>query len=256
MESTGEYPRVEYLTYRISHGPGWDYLPAATADGQLGRFDYRIAEKRATFRPRVRIESEHQAREELAPLLAAWELAATLARGADRIRFVFEHCHVRREPPRPGVVELSGLAVTAMFGDVTVVVQSNEYDKPSSELGWSEMVATLRDRYESMLRGESLHHHGNAMLTRVEREYGNRAGAATALQIEYSVLKALGEVLANRGSPDEVRKFSKDFTGAPLTEAEKEWMRAVLRAILERAARRCAGTLGPAVLTMADLPPR
>lgn len=88
------------------------------------------------------------------------------------------------------------------------------------------------------------------MLTRLEFEYGGREAAAAPLNVQPQILRTLGR-LSVKNDPVERRKV--EGAPVPLTESEKEWIRAVLPKLVIQAARADSGDQ-PSKLTMADLP--
>lgn len=237
-----EYPRVVRLVYVVAHSERWGYNADASLEGSLGDFDYRIANGRATFTPRSRFAAEDVAREALEPLLAAWELSALLQRGAGALSFIFESCQVQARAPQLGVVDLTGTAVLTLTTHLAAVTIMGEYPKPSPAVAVDVLVEFLRTRFERLLADDLYTFHGVAMQTAVITHLGNGEGkgpaarAAAALAIHPDVLTQLSDTLADRGSVEEVRKVAKGYTGQPLTDAEKRWLHAILRQLLERAA--------------------
>jgi hypothetical protein len=81
-----------------------------------------------------------------------------------------------------------------------------------------------------------------------------RLNASAFFNIDYDVLDNVGELVSTRGGDDEGRKA--EGRSAPLSPAEKEWVKAAFRAIVRRVAEweRHQGP-PPRPLTMKDLPP-
>jgi hypothetical protein len=81
-----------------------------------------------------------------------------------------------------------------------------------------------------------------------------RRAASAFFNIDYDVLAKLGDLTSTRGGDDEGRKA--EGRSAPLSPAEKEWVKAAFRAIVRRVAEREHHKRPPPrPLTMKDLPP-
>ena len=94
-------------------------------------------------------------------------------------------------------------------------------------------VETLAHRYAGALEGrEPLPSAAYACLTLVEGTLGGKPRAATALNVSMNVLETLGKLASRKGDARTARKLDQPLT--PLTGAEEEWLKAVLRHLIVR----------------------
>jgi CRISPR/Cas system endoribonuclease Cas6 (RAMP superfamily) len=102
--------------------------------------------------------------------------------------------------------------------------------------------------------GESLFSAAYYSITAIEGSTAGMAGwarknAATKFRIELEVLKMLGELSSERGSPLEARKAGRQ----PPTGSERQWLESALRRVIRQVASVEGGdTLSR--LSMSDLP--
>jgi hypothetical protein len=135
---------------------------------------------------------------------------------------------------------------------VTVTVGHSTYPAPATRpLAVSSLVNELLGWIRDLRAGHRMLVIANLILTRLEFEYGDRRQAAAALDVEFAVLGTVGRLSA-KNDPVERRKV--EGAADPLTEAERQWIRAVLPKLVLQAATVEAGAQPPR-LTMAGLPP-
>jgi hypothetical protein len=98
-----------------------------------------------------------------------------------------------------------------------------------------------------------------ACLSLLEGTTGVKAGARDALCKLYSIDRAardtLGDLVSERGSPQEARKLDVGATKTPLTATEKQWVETAIRALIRRKGEYDfdPGASFP-LITLADLP--
>jgi hypothetical protein len=112
-------------------------------------------------------------------------------------------------------------------------------------------------RYEGYLAGkETLLSMANFCLRVLEHSAGGkRAKAAKKYSISVRVLRRLGDICANKGSETEARKAPLQLAFSPLTQAEKNWVTEVVKAMIRRAGEVAASpNKSHPRLTMADFP--
>jgi hypothetical protein len=243
-------PHVEVLYHEfLSLDSRHDYSQAAAWQGNLGGFDCRLADGQLEARPQGHYPDVQSARDALEPHLRDWVLWSELH---DNIRIGFVPGGARVVDRTSGAVAVEAQAASAVgiAGNATVRLGHGSYPSPApsnvsvsplvSELmGW---VRALREHQHPMLVT------ANLFQTRLENEYGGRNQAAAALNVTPQVLRKLGE-LSDRNDPVERRKVKGPR--APLTEAERQWILAVLPRLTLQAAKIAAGS-SPPLLNMAD----
>lgn len=244
-------PHVEVLYYEfLSLDSRHDYSHAAVWQGNLGGFNCHLAGGQLEARPQGHYPDLQSARDALEPHLRDWVFWAELN---DSIRIAFVPGGARVVDRVSGDVAVEAQAASAVGivgGNVTVSLGHGSYPSPApsnvsvsplvSELmGW---VRALRDRQHPMLVTANLFH------TRLLDEYDGLDRAAVALNVTPQVLRKLGELSA-KNDPVERRKVKGPVV--PLTEAERQWILAVLPKLTLQAAKIAAGA-SPPQLNMAD----
>ena len=89
-------------------------------------------------------------------------------------------------------------------------------------------------------------------LTVLEHARGGRAGVASHYSIAMKVLDTLARLATDTGDERTARKVTKRLR--PITDAERTWLEAAVKALIRRAGEVAAG-VSPSPLTMGDLPP-
>lgn len=263
--------------YRVEHSEtvGFQKAPPLTVD--QGAFRVEIDAGKMKIEMVDHFATVEEARARVQPFLDAWELEADLNDPSDRFRFIYERPEIiDRAPSRDGTVMLTatGLIVAVAMGTPTLHVGRAKWPEPPVSVALSPDVDSMRRRWVrySIKQGEPLLAAAYWALTMLEaapgvatpamRSAGNptrrpskkRLNASTFFNIDYDVLAKLGELVSTRGGDDEARKA--EGRSAPLSPAEKEWVKAAFRAIVRRVAEReyhkCPP---PKPLTMKDLPP-
>ena len=245
-------PHVEVLYYKFtSLDKRHDFSQAAAWQGNLGGFDCHLAGGQLEARPQRHYPNTQSARDVLEPHLSAWVLWSELK---DQIRIEFKAGAARVVDRDSGstAVEPEVASVVAVANDATVKLGHSSYPPPSPRplaastlveelLGW---VRDLRERRHPMLFIAYL------FLSRLEWEYGGRDQAARALNVSERILNILG-LLSEKNDPDERRKAKVRKPVERLTEAERQWILAVLPRLTVHVAEMATGS-NPPQLTMAD----
>jgi hypothetical protein len=89
-------------------------------------------------------------------------------------------------------------------------------------------------------------------LTVLEHAHGGRAGVASHYSIAKKVLDTLARLATDTGDERTARKVTKRLR--PISDAERAWLEAAVKALIRRAGVVAAGA-SPSPLTMGDLPP-
>lgn len=247
-------PHVEILSYDfVSLDERNDFTATVPWSGDLGDFECRLEAGQLQAVPRAHYYDAASARQELEPHLRAWELVADMERGLP-ISFRFSGAEVVDRQPTPGSASVAAqLAEAGAAADsLTISVGHSAYPAPRPRpLALSPLVQELRGLVQDLRTGHRMLVIANLILSGLEFEYGGRTRAASAIGVSLLVLRTLGR-LAARNDPAERRKVEGPID--PLTEAEKQWIQAVLPRLVLQVAEAAAGSQ-PSTLTMADLPP-
>lgn len=267
-------PHVESLRYSLE------------VDETYGRFDNPTPVVHETDAYLMRLKSgvltvdmkEHHAivesaRARVEPDLKAWELHAALERDHFWFRFVFDPKETKlvdRNPPplAPGEVRaqanlIAGHATVSGTGTVTPPV-FKEYPKPPTAFEASPEVEVLFERYQRAvwLDESQLLSVGYVCLSFLEGTTGIKKGARKEVARKYriadQVRDKLGDLVSEKGDIMEARKLDADATQVPLTQAERLWVRAAIKALIRRKAEHDhapTATSSLSEITMASLPP-
>jgi hypothetical protein len=247
------------LSYRIECNPTMRFENPPAVEKDTPDFHLLLRDGIATFQFKQHYADVEEAQRGIASFLRAWEIDFGLTTRPGEVRFVYEDAKISdREPPQPGVHRVIGrkggvVLVRGGRGGM-VIVSRSAYPEPPTEFYVDPTVETLWHRYEGHVAGhEPLSSMAYFCLTVLEssaQETGRR-GAAKQYAIDHDVLKKLGELTADRGDPMTARKMGS--TLKPHTPVELEWIVAVVKLIIRRAAEFAAGaSLTP--VNMADLP--
>jgi hypothetical protein len=243
-------PHVEVLYYEfISLDDRHDFSQAAAWQGDLGGFDCHLAGGQLEARPQGHYPDLQSARDALEPHLRSWVIWSELNDGI-RIEFAAGGARVVDRASGDVAVEAQVASAMGIVGNATVRLGHSSYPSPApsgvsvsplvSELmGW---VRALREHQHPRLATADL------FRTRLLFEYGGLDRAAAALNVTPQVLRKLGELSARN---DPVHRRKVEGPVARLTEAEHEWILAVLPKLTLQAAKIAAGS-NPPQLNMAD----
>lgn len=243
-------PHVEVLYYEfLSLDSRHDFSETAPWQGNLGGFVCHLVGGQLEALPQGHYPDPQSARDALEPHLRDWVFWSELN---DSIRIAFVPGGARVVDRASGAVAAEAQTASAIgiVGNVTVKLGHGSYPSPAptdvsvsplvSELmGW---VRALRERQHPMLVT------ANLFYTQLLEEYGGLNRAAAALNVTPQILRKLGELSA-KNDPVERRKVKGPVV--PLTEAEHQWILAVLPKLTLQAAKIAAGS-SPPRLNMAD----
>jgi hypothetical protein len=87
---------------------------------------------------------------------------------------------------------------------------------------------------------------------------GARRAVCQKYRIDPPVRDALGNLVSEKGGPEEARKLGAGATGTPLTPAEKTWIEEIVKALIRRKAEYDADTAAAGslpLITMSEFPP-
>lgn len=272
-------PHVVSLTYRVRHSDTVDFDKAPPRSVDRVSFRITLDAYKAKVEMVDHFASAEEARRVVDPYLRAWQFEADLHDPSDAFRFIYESAEVvDRSPPPSGEPIVGAIAQTAASARVqayaTIHASKGKWPQPPQDLELSFDADAMRRRWVRhwVKQGEPLLAAAYWALTMLEAAPGvatasmrpaskptrrrskKRLNASAFFNIEYGVLDKLGDLVSTRGGDDEGRKA--EGRTAPLSPAEKEWVKAAFRAIVRRVAER-EHHQGPPPqqLTMSDLPP-
>lgn len=199
--------------------------------------------------------SVEEARASATGFLFVWEVDAELRHGRGAIRFIFQDAQlIDRIPPPPGTFEVhvpSG-ALIVTGGVCTVRITSAAYPGPPSNMKSSPDLESIWLRYDAYrAKREPLSTMAYFCLIVLETAAGGRTQAAKQFDIEFEVLRKIGELTTNRGDRTTARKMHANL--APYTPLEINWIEEAIKLMIRRVAEIAAGATC-AEITMKDLP--
>ncbi len=226
---------------------------------------FRLADMVLTVHPKSIFADERSARAAVEPTLESWQAVADLEYSIGECRFEFDKSTLAyRESAGRGAI--SGVAyltlddcILVAEGVVTKPVRSKFPDPPEG-FAMDANVQELLDRFRRSEKGEiPITFAAYYCLTVVEKigeearasaNESPRLVAARICNIEIDVLKRLGALSSEHGGLQEGRKAS---SVRPLTQPERVWLRATMKALIRHFGNRAAGGIPP-LLSIASLP--
>jgi hypothetical protein len=136
---------------------------------------------------------------------------------------------------------VEGVSVTAMAGDVKVLITRSDYPTFPPTFRADEVtdfaIGLLDD---AVTLPRHLLRIAFSTLQLYSHEYRNRDNLGRELAIDRAVLNDLATFCTYGGAPIEARKMNASQR-APLTDARREWVRSALTEIIRRHGARLAG---------------
>ena len=258
-------PHVVALNYSITHGESIDYSKAKPLSRDEPDFWLKVENKKVQFKFKKHYATEEQARESVAEYIRAWEFDATLRRGnPDSFRLKFENAKIIDRDPTPGEVRLSATFAIEATGSVILTVGVPEYPAPPSDITLNADVRTMHQRYMGYRQGheplEGMAFFCLSMLEDPPTQQGSeerrtsrkRKAAAEKFGIDESVLVEIGHLSSTRGGAS-ARK--REGTDQSLTAKERQFLNAVVKAMIRRVAERQRAPDGDLqVISWSELP--
>lgn len=267
-------PHVESLRYRLNVDETFGQFRNPPAlHHETSSFRLELADGLLSVQMKEHHPTVDSARQQVEPLLEAWELDSALTREHSWLKFVFDPGGTRivdrNPPPLPaGHVQgvgacMVGRATASATGTVTPP-EFPAYPKPPADFASSPEIQVMVSRYERAIWGDEfrLLAESYAILTLLEKSIGtkplSRAELGKFLRADIPVLSKLSELASIRGNLNEARKFDHKVPPTPLTSQENAWLRAALKKLIRRRgeiehAPQSASSLPQ--ITMNDLPP-
>jgi len=261
-------PHVVSLTYRIEKAETVDFDKAPPRTVDRGAFRVTLDAYEAKVEMVDHFASAEEARKVVYPFLRAWELEADLRDSSARFRFIYEKPEIIDRKPSKGRVSLIASTFTnkMRWGAATLRVSRREWPDPPQDLEVSPDADGIWGRWRGYrAKQEKLLAAAYWALTMLEAAPGaaapakprrstkRRQAASAFFNIDLDVLDKIGELTSTRGGEDESRKA--EGRAAPLSPAERRWLEAAFRALVQRVAEQAYhGGPPPKPLTMSDLP--
>lgn len=251
-------PHVVCLFYRMPDESKKLYVDPPTVELETEGFSVLLAKGLLIASMKEHHATVEGARATVEPFLRAWEISTGLMYGPHSLVFTFVPPAeiIDRNPPSPprdrvytGTVNLITGATTLT---ATATILRRPYPTPPKDFVASPDVQTMWFRFGLYHDGkEPLLSMAYACLTLLEGSTGATKGSRTAVCRMYSIDQAvrdkLGDIVSERGGPTEARKFGGTATLSPLTDQEKEWIKAVVKALIRRKAEYDAAPSAQAV---------
>jgi hypothetical protein len=254
-------PHVVALVYRVEHDEHVDYKRATPLEFEAAQFKVRVADGVARFELKVDCATEEKARALVDPFARAWQIRAEIGLSPSVFRLTFQRAEViDRFPQQDGVVSAvgrsGGRAEVAGHGQIVL----SKYPEPPCGF---DVLPELEVAYEAWRALWPKQHFlpalGYLVLTMLEAgappgKGGSqlREQAAKSYDVEYDVLKKLGELTA-KGGP-----YARKHKGMcqPFSPEEETWLWTVIPVLMRRMGEREHDPIAilPQI-AMADLPP-
>lgn len=250
-------PHVVSLKYKLETVPTVTFNNSPVVREETDEFRLSLENGEVTVELKEHFPSIDAARTVIDSFLRAWELDVALQFGREEIKFIFVDAEVvDRDPPPPGSpqrLEVANIGSVTAFGEVTVSVHRSKYPLPPKDFRASADVEALWYRYDMYLQGrEPLLDMGYFCFTWLTVPVGGIDSAVNIYRIHRDVLRKLSELTSTRGDEKTARKRDRGGN-VPLTNSEKLWIEATVKAIIRRVGEISANPL-VGVLTMNDLP--
>jgi hypothetical protein len=249
-------PHVVALRYRLGTPTSATFADAAALEEETDNFHLHLSNGKLTVRMKGHHATVESARACVDPYLKAWEISTGLQFGSQLLGFAFDPPAeiIDRDPPPPGTrAFISGVAHVTI-GAVTCVATAHAkygfYPKPPQEFAASPDVECLWLRYKMYKEGkEPLLSMAYFCLTLLEGTTGKKQGFRDAVCTKYGIDRdvrdKLGDLVSERGGPEEARKFDAGTTRTPLTPNERTWVEEVIKALIQRKAQYDANPTAP-----------
>jgi len=247
-------PHVERLHYKLRSESTLSFESPPPINRETPAFRIHLEEGKLTVHMFEHYADEEGAQQRVGPYLCAWEIDANLRLGRRTVWFEFERSElIDRNPPPPAgpqTITPKALSVHWRVMPPTIHVGYRSYPPPPSRFLASPDVQTMWFRYNMWVDGrEPLLSMAYACLTLLEGSTGattgSRAAVCTMYSIDPAVRKTLGDMVSERGGPDEARKLGRSATKTPLTRKERQWVDDVIKALIRRKAEYDADPTSP-----------
>lgn len=238
------------LVYTLElRAPNATFADPPAITGAASGFDVRLENGRVTVSMRDSYATVQGARDAVDPFLRAWESSALLE--GREIAFYFERA-LGTGLDDGATVRLSATPSGVDHHEIGL------YPKPPVDFAVDMHVEALLGHFRAYRAGQERRaDYAYAVFTYITNVVSHGVDAASSiLVVSGPVLRKLSELSTNVGEVSSVRKFGRQWSNRPFTQAEIEWLDTVTIQLIRRVGALAAGASGTlSQLTMADLPP-
>lgn len=245
---------VETLGYRLAPCEGFEFASPPAIGHDTPEATFELNDGMLNVAMKTHCATVPEARALIEPILRAWEIHAGIPQSKPVFRFVYQGAtHVDLDPDTGfstgrSVVTSSHIL---LYDLVKSTITSKTYPPIPTDFVQSDLLEALWLRFCQVgEQRELLLSMAYWALTKLEREWGNRTNAAAALNVDFPVLKKLGDLVSDHGDDLTARKAK---VGLPLTDPQQTWVQECLKMLIRRVGHPAA--LAAPMLSMADLPP-
>ena len=250
-------PHVGALCYNVRHKESVDYGHAKPLTFENDQFVVQVEDGKARFELKEHFATEQKARESVKPFIDNWQFDAGLRRDPDCFLLDFDKAEIIDRKPTPGVIEVHAPPNRFHFSFSSPEGTASPPTYPPPPIGIDSShpdVKTLYVRYRRFREGrEDLPSFAYFCLTVLEYPFtpprkGKRERAAASYNVDYAVLKSIGDLSSEKGGSG-ARK--RDGVDAPLTDEECRFLeRATVRLIRRLAEHHAAKGSLPTISMM------
>lgn len=245
-------PHVEQLHYTLGVEERRDYVDPPPVERETDAFRIHLEDGHLTVEMQEHHATEESAREVVEPYLKAWSLLT----GQGNIWFDYDRAEiVDRDAPEPENGELSVKEYVHITDDVYIDIKASEYPAPPEGISVSDTLNSMLDVYRTYEDGgRSIGGMGGHCLSILDGSFDGRDDWRRKLNVASTVVNRLGYLTAEVGDVTTGRKLGRE--PRPHTGAEKKWIKAVVRTLMERLGRYEVDPDQELVqITMEDFPP-
>ncbi len=231
---------VESLIYELVPSESIIYNNPPPIDFETDNALLRLADNKLTCTMKAHYSNSEQARSDIEPILRSWEVASDIKVNRGSLRFKYKTSNVvDRSPAIPGQIKGHIIAVQSIgsleaFGTLTIRVTMNSYPPSPGGFRLSHDAESIWLRYMNYIEGrEPLLSMAYFCLTVVTAIPGGKLAASKKYNIDYHVLKKLGELTSTRGDRLTARKKTIHLP-SPLSGAEANWIEQVVKLLILR----------------------
>ena len=255
-------PHVKALHYRVIVGEDIDYDNAPPVSEITDEFDLSIDGDIAIFEMKKHYPAADEAKEVVDEYLRAWEILIGLEHDPDDLCFIFDRPDVIDRSPHEtekNIVNLQArITASTATSNVHLHVSRDRYPPFPQNFIASLDAETMYHRYKAYRQNrEKLTSMAYMCFTVLKTSAGGLGKAAKQYYVSSKVLKKLSELSTTRGGTTEARKCTGTGTFTPFNPKEKEWIVAVIKALIRRVGEyEYASSTGAELkqITMGDFP--
>jgi hypothetical protein len=240
-------PHVEWLDYEFRVDTSrvqFDNPPPL--EGDYDAFHLHLEADTLTVELKQHFATVESARQVVEPFLKDWMIYSAIEMDRDAIEFCFNKANIIDRSPSPQVADHIACQIGIMLGPISMQATGiclpptrQVYPQPPTRFKASLDVGTMWQRYQNHIEGkESYQSLGYFCLSLMQwstgADKGARGEASRVYKIDREVLDKLGELTSERGTPLDARKLESRSTLVPLSDSEKQWIRATVKVLIRR----------------------